>query len=343
MFIPAREQLPASRAGLLFAARHCMKLAFVSLLLVASTAAAQDVTPPVQAPAAPTQSAPAQNVTPSAPMRFGRAPVAEKVVEPITVPFELFANRPLVRVSINGQGPFPLLIGPEEQQTHIDPELAELLKLRAPEPGKLGQDGKPLPPLAIDVVFNPQYSMRIEIAIQSLTRVAPEFPEAMRPRGVISLSAWREMLVTLDYSRWKLGIEPGALPEPNHKDVFALNAAGELRLPISLGGQPIDCHVDPWFPNALLLPATSTEGLQLIGEPRDQGTIRTKEATLRVREGRLASEVVLGPFEVKTPLVLLAESDIATVGTPWLARYAVTYDLANARVRLARPSKEQGR
>lgn len=328
-----------------------MKLV-VSLLLVASTAAAQDVTPPAPAATAPAQAAtapaqaapaPAQNVTPPAPMRFGRAPVVAPAVEPITVPFELFANRPLVRVAINGQGPFPLLIGPEEQQTHIDPELAELLKLRAPEPGKLGQDGKPLPPLAIDVAFNPQYSMKIEIAIQPLTRVASEFPESMRPRGVISLSAWRDMLVTLDYSRWKIGIEPGTLPEPNQKDVFALNASGELRLPISFGGEAIDCHVDPWFPNALLVPAASTDDLQLIGEPRDQGMIRTKEATLRVREGRLASEVVLGPFEVKTPLVLLAESDIATVGTPWLARYAVTYDLANARVRLARPSKDQGR
>ena len=150
--------------------------------------------------------------------------------------------------------------------------------------------------------------MKIEIAIQPLTRVATEFPEAMRPRGVISLSAWRGMLVTLDYSRWKIGIEPGMLPEPNQKDVFALNASGELRLPMSLGGQAIDCHVDPWFPNALLVPAASTHGLELIGEPRDQGMIRTKEATPRVREGRLASEVVLGPFEVKTPLVLLAES-----------------------------------
>ena len=143
-----------------------MKLV-VSLLLVASTAAAQDVTAPAQAANAhPAQSAtapaqdvtaPAQNVTPSAPMRFGRAPVVAPAVEPISLPFELIANRPVVRVSINGQGPFPLLIGPEEQQTHIHPELAELLKLRAPEPGKLGQDGKPLPPLAIDVAFNPQY------------------------------------------------------------------------------------------------------------------------------------------------------------------------------------------
>jgi hypothetical protein len=315
--------------GLVFAIRPTamsIKLA-LSLVLVASAAAAQEVLP-------------------SKPLRLGLPPVvAAPVVEPVSVPFELFANRPLVRVAINGQGPFPLLLGPEEQQSQIDPELVEELKIRMPEPGK-GPDGKPTPapPLTIDVTFSPQYTTKVEIAIQPLTRLGPEFPAATRPRGVISLSAWRDMLVTLDYSRWKIGIEPGALPEPDQKDVFALNAAGELRLPISLGGEAIDCHVDPWFPNTLLLPAASTEGLQLIGEPRDQGTIRTKEATLRVREGRLASEVVLGPFEVKARLVLLADqSSTATVGTPWLARYAVTYDLANSRIRLQRPTTDASR
>ena len=293
----------------------------IALLLVASSASAQEGTPTPQ---------------PQQPVRFGREPVVDAVVEPVVVPFELMANRPLVRVTINGQGPFPILLGPEEQQSHIDPELAEALKLKLPEPG--------LPPLTVDVVFSPKYTAKLQMAIQPLTRVAPEFPPAMRPRGVISLSAWRDMLVTLDYSRWKISIEPGALPEADHKNVFDLNAAGELRLPLSLGGEAIECHVDPWFPGALLVPATLLGEGQLLGEPRDQGTLRTKEATLRVREGRLASEVVLGPFEVKTRLVLLSDTvGIATVGTPWLARYAVTYDLAHARVRLERPNKEQGR
>ena len=64
----------------------------------------------------------------------------------------------------------------------------------------------------------------------------------------------------------------------------------------------------------------------------------------RSAEGRLASEVVLGPFEVRTPLVLLSDEPLtATVGTPWLARYAVTYDLANSRIRLQRPTTDASR
>jgi hypothetical protein len=312
----------------------------MGILLVAATAAAQDVTPLTATPVAPvalaTPVAPATPAASPAPVRLGLAPVVAPEVEPVVLPFELVINRPLVRVSINGQGPFPMLLGPEAQESRIDPELVELLKLTLPKPDQ--------PPLTVDVTFSPSYSIKVTPLIQDLSQETPDIPLKLRPRGVISLSVWRGQLVTLDYSRWKLSIEPGSLPEANRKDIFELNAAGELRLPLSTGGAAVDCHVDPWFPAALMLPATTLGEGQVVGTIRDQGMIRTKEAILPVREGRLATEVVLGPFEVKTALVLLSDhTDVATVGTPWLARYAVTYDLANGRIRLERPNKEQTR
>lgn len=295
------------------------------LLVAAAGASAQDGT-----------SSQASNASPAVPVRLGQAPDEAPAVEPTVIPFELLINRPMVRVTINGQGPFGLLLGPEEQQSRIDPELAELLKIRQPEAGQ--------PMLTIDVAFSPKYSARVPIAIQDMSAVAADLPAPLRPRGIISLSTWSDELVTLDYSRWKISIEPGVLPEPDQTKVFALNDAGELRLPLSLGGEAVECHVDPWFPAALLLPTAAVEEGQLAGEPRDKGTIATKAATLRVHEGRLATEVVLGPFEVKTPFVLISESAaIATVGTPFLARYAITYDIVNGRVKLERPNKEQTR
>ena len=46
--------------------------------------------------------------------------VARPAEAPLVIPMELLANRPLVRASINGQGPFPFLVVPEEQATLID-------------------------------------------------------------------------------------------------------------------------------------------------------------------------------------------------------------------------------
>ena len=124
----------------------------ISLLLVtAAAASAQDGTP-----------SQAANASPAAPVRLGQAPDEAPAVEPTVIPFELLINRPMVRVTINGQGPFGLLLGPEEQQSRIDPELAELLKLRPPEAGQ--------PMLTIDVAFTDDGSRhRLRLANGVLT------------------------------------------------------------------------------------------------------------------------------------------------------------------------------
>ena len=82
----------------------------------------------------------------------------------------------------------------------------------------------------------------------------------MRPRGVLSLTAFGDQLVTLDYPRWKFSIEPGALEEPNGKNVFQLTNGLELRLPLAINDQTIDCVVDPLFPSDLIVPAATSRG-----------------------------------------------------------------------------------
>jgi hypothetical protein len=249
-----------------------------------------------------------------------------ETVEPIVIPFELLANRPLVRVKVNGQGPFAFLISPEHQRSLVDLELAETLKLRQPNAGA--------PDLVVDLGLGDR-DVKLPVVIQDIDRLVPELGHIMRPRGVLALSSWKDQLVTLDYSKWRVTFEPGALPDPNGKEIFALNSSGEFRLLLSIADQSVECHVDPLFPSGLLLPPSSSTSLQFTGDPRDGGTVRVKERDVRVREARLAGSVKLGPFELKAPHVLLAVAgDTAIVGTPWLWRYVVTYDVTNARVRL---------
>jgi hypothetical protein len=133
-------------------------------------------------------------------------------------------------------------------------------------------------------------------------------------------------------------LQPGTLPEPNGKEVFALTADHQLRLPLTINGdQSIDCRVDPWFPEGLLLPAAYASAIPVDGTPKDWGVVKTREGPVRVREAKLKANLTLGPFEMKTPLVMLADTgDTPTVGTRWLGRFAVTYDLANGRARLDR-------
>ena len=52
---------------------------------------------------------------------------------PLVIPFEFLVNRPLVRATINGEGPFAFLLAADTEPSRLDPELAEALKLKAAE------------------------------------------------------------------------------------------------------------------------------------------------------------------------------------------------------------------
>ena len=321
--------------------------------------------------------------------------------EPVAIPMELMSGRPVVRVTVNGQGPYAFLIAPEDQATQIDRELADALKFKelvkeaerateeaekaakelvkesekAAAKGEKAKDGRrartrPVangaphaanggsrpandsPHAANGSAHATNGALQATVLLQFAGAknldgimvpvsvgdvVLPEFASTVRPRGIISLSLWKDQLVTFDYARWMLLLQPGSLPEPNGKEVFPLTPDRQLRLPLSIADQSIDCRVDPLFPEGLLLPATYASVIPVDGTPRDWGVVRTREGQVRVREAKLAANLMLGPFEMRNPLVMLADTgDSPTIGTRWLGRFAVTYDLANGRARLDR-------
>jgi hypothetical protein len=231
---------------------------------------------------------------------------------------------------VNGQGPFAFLVAPTSRRTLIDPELGEALKIK--------RSGNNAPEASVELAFQGKHTVKTTVVVEDIAGYVAEFPQAIRPRGVLSLTTWADHLVTLDYPRWKLNIEPGSLDEPDGKTVFALTSSLELLLPLVVADQSIDCHVDPMFPSDLLVPSSL-----LAGDPprlaRDLGVLRTPGGMRRVREARLHISPTLGPFQLKTPLVLMTDAaEPARIGAAWLGRYEVTYDLAHERIRIGRSS-----
>jgi hypothetical protein len=250
---------------------------------------------------------------------------------PIVIPMELLASRPLIRATVNGKGPFAFLVQPESAITQIDRKLAEALKL-APQAGVRDR-----PALVVDLGFGSSNIAGVSVDITDMSRVVPEFGETARPRGVISLSVWKDSLVTIDYPGWRVVVEQGALPEPNGKDIFPLTPSRELVAPLAIGPRSIACRVDPFFPRGLVLPASYVPQLPLASTPRDMGSISTKEGLVAVTAASLTIDAVLGSFEFKSPEVLFAETgDGAIVGSQWLREFSVTYDVTHSRARLDR-------
>jgi hypothetical protein len=247
---------------------------------------------------------------------------------PITMPMELLANRPIVRMKIGEQGPFALLVSPEAQATVIDRTLSTELKLR-PQSGGIAS------PPDVEIELGPS---KVRVTVADLARLLPDFSPAVRPRGILSASAWPNRLVTIDYPRWQVIIESGSLPEPNRRDVFALKPESpELGPMLVVGGRTMPCQLDPLFPGGFLIPESQVKLLPTVGRTTDVGSMTITNGSVFVREVELATEATLGMFEFPTPLVQFGDTgEACRIGGQRLNGCAITYDLANARVRLVR-------
>jgi hypothetical protein len=233
-------------------------------------------------------------------------------------------------VGLNGKGPFAFLLSPEAETTLIDRALAAELNIK-PRSSAAGAS------LEVALELGSTKSAGVPAALTDMAQFVPEFGPATRPRGVISLSIWKNQVVTIDYSRWRVTVAAGALPGANGKDVFDLNPSRELTLPLTIGDRSLSCRVDPLFSGGILLPAAYVKPLQVIGRFLPVGAINTPRGVLEVQEVQLAVSIRLGSFEFANPIVRFAEFlPIAMAGGQWLARFSVAYDLANGRARLER-------
>jgi hypothetical protein len=268
---------------------------------------------------------------------------------PIVLPMELVAGRPVIRLMVNGKGPYAFLVSTGAQTTVIDEKLAAELALKPPsEKEKAGEkanekekerDKKAPAMLELDLEAGTTKLPKVQVLATDITKYVAEAGLAGRSRGVLSLSAWKDQLVTISFPpRWKVTIEPGTLPEVNGQDIFPLDPeTGELRLTVTIADQSIPCRVEPLAPGGLVMPETFLKQMLLDGPPIELGTMTVAGRSLTVREARLAYSAVLAGFELSKPVVRFAGAgDSATAGSHSLTGLSITYDLKNNRARLVR-------
>jgi hypothetical protein len=259
------------------------------------------------------------------------AQATAKVNTAIEIPMELLFSRPLVRGTVNGEGPMVILIDPQLQTTLIAPALADRLNLK--QAGNTRGTAQTLIELGFGVLRFP----KVPVEVRGTAQFVPELRPASRPAVVLALSMWGDQLVTLDFGRFQVRVEPGALPEPNGRDVYALTPrSNELRVNLTIGGRAIEGRIDLLFPGGVLLPESYLTQLPLASKPTEAAPVSAREGAVKVREGRLTESVRLADVEVTSPLVLFGDVDRATVGYGALTRLSITYDMAQGRARLNR-------
>ena len=260
------------------------------------------------------------------------APAEPSSENAIQSPIELLASRPIARIMVNGQGPFAFLIDPLAPRVLIDQTLVEALALKG-QPGATGRMD-----VQIDLGIGSGAFKGVLAEVANTARLVPELGPAGQPRGVLNAAVWKDQLLTVDFGRRRLRIEPGALPIPNDTEIFALQASsGDLLVPLRLSGQSLMCRIDPMASHGLLLPAPYIEQVPIQGFSRAVTGIRVRGASIAGKEAKLVNKVTIATFDFDQPIVEFGDiGDVAVLGGRWLGDFALTYDLTNGRFRLKR-------
>jgi hypothetical protein len=247
-----------------------------------------------------------------------------------------FGGRPMVDVSINGQGPFPFILDTGASQTIVDESLTRELAL--PSGGAMG--GRAV--VTIDE-FRVGDAVLRGLRAGSMGGMLSSVSGPNGPRGVLSMAAFPGHLVVLDYPGHRVSITPGSLPAADNRRVFEYRSNEILPvIPVRIAGHEYRIHLDSGSPSAVTLPTRYAGELPLEAPPVTIGTARTVAGSFPVQAATVKGTVEIGEFTVDVTEIKFsdlrpgAEPGIGNVGGPFLKSFVVTCDSANRRVRFER-------
>jgi predicted aspartyl protease len=163
--------------------------------------------------------------------------------------------------------------------------------------------------------------------------------------GVLGLSTFANLLLTVDYPKQQLRLQQGALPEPDGREILPLRAFGPfVGIDLRIGGKIIPAAIDTQ--------GSSVGGAGLSLTPELAPLVRFQSAPVeigralvgqrhesRMTMGRLAADMKVGRFTLKRPLVVVmtfgttGHEEYANLGADFLRHFVMTLDQQNRRVR----------
>lgn len=259
----------------------------------------------------------------------------------VTAPLTFENGRPFVEVHVGDKGPYRFMVETGFDRIIFTPRLVAEL-------------GDRVRSLNDDTMF------RIgETRISSMVHVdelriggarLADFAVNASPKqpgvdGVLGLSTFANLLLTVDYPKQQLRLQKGALPEPDGREILPLRAFGPfLGIDLRVGGKVIPAAIDTQGSSVggagLSLTPELAPLVQFQSAPVEIGkALVGQRHESKMTMGRLAADMKLGKFTLKRPLAVVmtfgttGHEEYANLGADVLRHFAITLDQQHARVR----------
>jgi len=258
-----------------------------------------------------------------------------------SVPLEDWRGKPIVDLTIQGEGPFRFILDSGADVTVIDHGLAGRFEFK-----QLGQTeiGSPLGGTvpATRLQLSDVHLGSIDLGtVEALDiDLAGVLGSGDAPVGVLATADLGRRSLAFDFSGKRLSVSDTLLPPANGSDVFDFcSPTGKPSMTVQVGGEQHCVNLDTGSPTVLSLPLSVAAGLPLSSKPSVRGKARLVGAEVDVWGARLDGELRVGQLVVADPRLSFMETDaLGNIGQGLLRDADLTIDHANSRVRVRNKS-----
>ncbi len=259
-----------------------------------------------------------------------------------SVPFTISATQILVDdVYVNGKGPFRFLLDTGGMGGgRVDASLVEKLGL-TPSGEIQATDGTNRPPVQMPVYDLESLSVG-DLTWRGVRVLSRDYnAHAAESRGhidgILGFALLEPFLATVDYQKRMIHVERGSLPEPNGRDVLAMEHDGVPGIQVTIGGKAQLARFDTGSMGGISVSQEVAEGLSFTTEPIVVGEARTLSGPFEIKQATLKGDFQIGDHVLENPdITISGPMRGINVGGVVLRDFIVTYDQQNRRVRVVR-------
>jgi predicted aspartyl protease len=251
--------------------------------------------------------------------------------ELVLVPMQLFGGRPQVEALVNGKKSYPFILDTAAARGRIPLQMVEELGLEPiGEAGVRSGVGEP-----VRVKLYKLDTLKLEgVEIRNLVVVGADFgPQKDDLPSALPVSAFADVLLTLDYPGQQVVVQRGELPPADGQTTF--DYQGRLQsFPGTLGGVAVTFHPDSGSGGGISVSRELAAKLPLAAPPTPAGKARTINTEVEIFEAKLQGNAQWGKQVVEAPTLSILEGlREPLLGSDVLQHFSVALDQKNRRIR----------
>ena len=252
--------------------------------------------------------------------------------EGVTVPLHLLmGSRATVDVIVNGRGPYVFAIETGAPVIVLTDKLAADLHLATSAAPSSGHELIRLDSLRVgDLVLRD---------VPAAT--GPEYLPGVD--GLLGLTAYADLVLTIDYPARRVAFARRALPAPNGRDVLPTVALGPfIGVTFDVGNRHQPAVLDTQSSSAIDCAPDVADSLRFVSAPVVTGRVAIGgQPPVSMASARLDGDIRLGAFTIQRPIINIVSPPPGfprkcLLGSQFLMQFAVSLDQRNGRVRLSR-------